>query len=80
MLIWLLVLNTLPFGIGVAASTRVGNLIGSRSAQGAKVAAHASALLSVIVGLVVMTAMMATKNVRHLRAETADEIANGCMI
>ncbi|KAF9038689.1 MATE efflux family protein [Panaeolus papilionaceus] len=57
------ILNTLPFGIGVAASTRVGNLIGSRSAQGAKVAAHASALLSVIVGLVVMTAMMATKNV-----------------
>ncbi|PPQ74024.1 hypothetical protein CVT24_012620 [Panaeolus cyanescens] len=57
------ILNTLPFGIGVAASTRVGNLIGSRSANGAKIAAHASALLSVIVGLVVMTAMMATKNV-----------------
>ncbi|THH31230.1 hypothetical protein EUX98_g2946 [Antrodiella citrinella] len=57
------VLNTIPFGIGVAASTRVGNLIGSRSAFGAKQASHASALLSVIVGSIVMTVMMATKDV-----------------
>ncbi|KAK0217849.1 MOP flippase [Armillaria fumosa] len=57
------ILNTLPFGIGVAASNRVGNLIGARSAVGAKNAAHASALLSMIVGLLVMTVMMATKDV-----------------
>lgn len=57
------VLNTIPFGIGVAASTRVGNLIGSRSAFGAKQASHASALLSVIIGSVIMAVMMATKNV-----------------
>ncbi|KAF9046821.1 MATE efflux family protein [Hymenopellis radicata] len=57
------ILNTLPFGIGVAASNRVGNLIGSRSALGAKHAAHASALLSVIVGTLVMIVMMATKDV-----------------
>ncbi len=59
----MIVLNTLPFGIGVAASNRVGNLIGSRSALGAKHAAHASALLSVIVGTLVMIVMMATKDV-----------------
>jgi Na+-driven multidrug efflux pump len=58
-----LVLNTLPFGIGVAASARVGNLIGARSSVAAKYAAHASALLSVVVGLVVMIVMMATRNV-----------------
>lgn len=58
-----LVLNTLPFGIGVAASARVGNLIGARSSAAAKYAAHASALLSVVVGLVVMIVMMATRNV-----------------
>ncbi|KAK0202679.1 MOP flippase [Desarmillaria ectypa] len=57
------ILNTLPFGIGVAASNRVGNLIGARSAVGAKNAAHASALLSMIAGLLVMAVMMATKDV-----------------
>jgi MATE family multidrug resistance protein len=56
-------LNTIPFGIGVAASARVGNLIGSRSAVGAKNAAHASALVSVIVGAFVMITMIATKDV-----------------
>ncbi|KAJ7173576.1 MATE efflux family protein [Mycena filopes] len=57
------ILNTIPFGIGVAASARVGNLIGARSAAAAKYAAHASALLSVVVGLVVMIIMMCSKNV-----------------
>lgn len=56
----------MPFGIGVAASTRVGNFIGSRSPSGAKAAAHASALLSVIVGIVVMVAMMASKDASSL--------------
>jgi multidrug resistance protein, MATE family len=45
-----LVLNTIPFGIGVAASARVGNLIGAKSVRGAKYAAHLSALLSIIAG------------------------------
>ena len=57
------VLNTLPFGIGVAASARVGNLIGSKSAEGAKHAGHGAALLSVIVGTIVMCTMLATKDV-----------------
>ncbi|KAI0366659.1 MATE efflux family protein [Pilatotrama ljubarskyi] len=57
------ILNTIPFGIGVAASTRVGNLIGARSAIGAKRASHASALLSVVVGAVVMVVLLATKDV-----------------
>ena len=57
-------MNTIPFGIGVAASARVGNLIGARSAEAAKRASHASALLSVVVGAVVMAALMATKDVR----------------
>ncbi|KAL5532735.1 ERC1_1 [Sanghuangporus sanghuang] len=57
------ILNTLPFGIGVAASARVGNLIGARSAIGAKHAGHASALLSAIVGAIVMGAMLVAKDV-----------------
>ena len=63
LLIHSIVLNTLPFGIGVAASTRVGQLIGLRSPTGAKNAAHASALLSVIVGAVVMGVMITYRNV-----------------
>ena len=62
-LIYPIVLNTLPFGIGVAASTRVGQLIGLRSSIGAKNAAHASALLSVIAGAIVMGVMIASRNV-----------------
>ncbi|OJT12802.1 hypothetical protein TRAPUB_10637 [Trametes pubescens] len=57
------ILNTIPFGIGVAASTRVGNYIGARSVLGAKRASHASALLSVVAGLVVMIVLIATKDV-----------------
>lgn len=58
-----IVLNTLPFGIGVATSARVGNLIGGRQAEGAKHAGHAAALLSALVGAVVMSAMLASKDV-----------------
>ena len=61
-----IVLNTLPFGIGVAASTRVGQLIGLRSPIGAMNAAHASALLSVIAGAVVMGVMIASRNVSQM--------------
>ncbi|KAL0945479.1 hypothetical protein HGRIS_000965 [Hohenbuehelia grisea] len=57
------VLNTVFFGIGIAASTRVGNLIGNRSASGAKHAAHASALISVVIGSIIMTSMVASKRV-----------------
>ncbi|KAF8058178.1 mate-domain-containing protein [Lyophyllum atratum] len=57
------ILNTIPFGIGVAATTRVGHLIGSRSASGTKRAAHASAILSVIVGAFVMVLMLWSKDV-----------------
>lgn len=57
------ILNTIPFGIGVAASTRVGNLLGLQSAMGAKRASHASALLSVIVGAIVMIILLASKDV-----------------
>ncbi|KAJ7746753.1 MOP flippase [Mycena maculata] len=57
------ILNTIPFGIGVAASARVGNLIGARSPVAAKYAAHASALVSVVVGAIVMIIMMAAKDV-----------------
>ncbi|KZT40355.1 MATE efflux family protein [Sistotremastrum suecicum HHB10207 ss-3] len=57
------VLNTIPFGIGVAASQRVGNAIGAEDAKSASRAGHAAALLSVILGALIMTIMIATKDV-----------------
>ena len=55
--------NTIP---GVAASTRVGNLIGLRSAVLAKQASHASAILSMIMGTIVMVILIVTKDVSDL--------------
>jgi len=57
------ILNTIPFGIGIAASTRVGNAIGRRDAVGAKFTGHLSALLSAIAGTIVMLSLLATKDI-----------------
>uniref|UniRef100_A0A093VUE4 Putative transporter C11D3.06 n=1 Tax=Talaromyces marneffei PM1 TaxID=1077442 RepID=A0A093VUE4_TALMA len=56
------VMNTIPFGVGVAASTRVGNLLGARNAHGAARAAHTAAVLSILLGGVVLTVLMVTRN------------------
>jgi MATE family multidrug resistance protein len=57
------VLNTIPFGIGVAASARVGNLLGARDARRAARAANTAAVLSIICGVVVLAIMMGVKDV-----------------
>ncbi|EXJ75316.1 uncharacterized protein A1O5_02012 [Cladophialophora psammophila CBS 110553] len=57
------VMNTIPFGIGVAASARVGNMLGSRTAKGAARSANAAAWLSMFMGAVVLAILMGTKNV-----------------
>lgn len=55
------VMNTIPFGVGVAASARVGNQLGARNAKGAARAANTAAWLSMILGAVVLTILMSTK-------------------
>ncbi|KAL3454349.1 mate-domain-containing protein [Aspergillus insuetus] len=55
------VLNTIPFGIGVAASARIGNLLGARDAQGAARAAKAAAYLSMLLGALIMTALLVSR-------------------
>ena len=55
------VMNTIPFGVGVAASARVGNLLGAKSAKGAARAANTAAWLSMILGAVVLIILMASK-------------------
>ncbi|KHJ31858.1 putative family transporter [Erysiphe necator] len=56
------VMNTIPFGIGVAASSRVGNLLGARNAVGAARAANAAAWLSILMGAIVLCILMLVKN------------------
>lgn len=56
------VMNTIPFGIGVAASARVGNRLGAQDARGAARAALAAAWLSMILGAVVLAILMGTKD------------------
>ncbi|PQE04664.1 mate efflux family protein [Rutstroemia sp. NJR-2017a BBW] len=56
------VMNTIPFGIGVATSARVGNLLGARNAKGAARAANVAAWLSMIMGILVLIVLMSVKN------------------
>lgn len=56
------VMNTIPFGVGVATSSRVGNLLGMRNARGASRAANTAAWLSMLLGILVLVVLMAAKD------------------
>lgn len=56
-------MNTIPFGVGVATSARVGNMLGARNAKGGSRAANTGALLSIILGAIVLSILMGTRNV-----------------
>ncbi|KAI1816241.1 mate efflux family protein [Poronia punctata] len=57
------IINTIPFGLGVAASSRIGNLLGAQKPRDAARAAHCAAILSVILGSIILAVLMGTKNV-----------------
>ena len=54
-------MTTIPFGLGVATSSRVGNLLGAKDAQGAARAANSAALLSMLLGAIVLAILMGTR-------------------
>jgi len=56
------ILNTLPFGLSVATSNRIGNLIGARRPYHARLSAHTAAFLSFCVGSAVMSMLLITRN------------------
>ncbi|MCJ1400765.1 hypothetical protein MMC11_003973 [Xylographa trunciseda] len=56
------VMNTIPFGVGVATSARVGNLLGAKNAKGAARAANTAAWLSMLLGAIVGIILMGTRN------------------
>ena len=56
------VMNTIPFGIGVATSARVGNMLGAKNARGASRASNIAAWLSMFMGAVVLAILMGTRD------------------
>ncbi|KAI0141685.1 mate efflux family protein [Xylariaceae sp. FL1272] len=57
------IINTIPFGLGVAASSRIGNLLGAQRSRDAARSAHCAAVLSTIFGAIILTTLMSTKDV-----------------
>lgn len=55
------VLNTIPFGLGVATSARVGNRLGARDGKGAARTSHVAAVLSVVAGALVGGVLMGAR-------------------
>ena len=56
------IINTIPFGVGIVTSTRVGNLLGSRNAIGASRAASTGACLSMVLGSILLIILFAVKD------------------
>ncbi|KAK6855045.1 transporter [Apiospora arundinis] len=56
------IINTIPFGLGVAESSRLGNLLGAEDARGARRSAHSAAILSVLFGSAILAVLMGTRN------------------
>lgn len=57
------VLNTIPFGVGVATSARVGNLLGAQDPTGARRSANVAAWLSMLLGAIVLAVLLGVKDV-----------------
>jgi MATE family multidrug resistance protein len=70
------VLNTIPFGISIATSNRIGNLLGKGNARGARNSANLSAALAASIGIVVMILMMISrKQFGYLFSDEQDVIS-----
>ncbi|KAI0854897.1 MATE efflux family protein [Xylaria cubensis] len=57
------IINTIPFGLGVATSSRIGNLLGAQRPREAARAAHCAAVLSVLAGSIILAILLGTKDV-----------------
>jgi MATE family multidrug resistance protein len=66
------VINTIPFGLGVSTSIRIGNLLGLGDHKRARFAAHTSAILSIMMGVLLLSILLATRHI-FARAFNDDE-------
>lgn len=56
------IMNTIPFGIGVTTSSRIGNLLGARNAPHAALSANTAAWLSMTLGTIVLILLLSVKD------------------
>ena len=78
-----IVLNTLPFGLSVSASTRVGNLIGAKKTLHARLSAHTAAFLSVCIGAIVMVMLLIGRDVSQpcsVRTHSRNEVVASTLV
>lgn len=57
------IINTIPFGLGVAESARLGNLLGAKKPLEAQRSAHSAAFLSIFFGLILLAALLSLRNI-----------------
>ena len=57
------IIYTFPFGLGVATSSRIGNLLGAQRPRDASRAAHCAAVLSICLGTIILAILMGTKDI-----------------
>lgn len=57
------IINTVPFGLGVAASARIGNLLGAHRPAETRRAAHCAAVLSTVAGTAILVLLLAVRHV-----------------
>lgn len=57
------ILNTIPFGIGIAVSSRVGKCLGESNARQAMRIAHMGTIMACFIGGIILTILMLTRNV-----------------
>lgn len=55
------IINTIPFGLGVAESARLANLLGAQDPVAARRSAHCAAGLSVLFGSAILSILLATR-------------------
>ncbi|KAG0257282.1 hypothetical protein BG011_004049 [Mortierella polycephala] len=74
-------LYTIPFGVSIAASNRVGNLIGKGDHRSAKIASRVSMLLAVMFGMMNSMMLLAFKDIwGRLFSEDADVVKTVAMV
>ncbi|KAK4216422.1 mate-domain-containing protein [Rhypophila decipiens] len=56
------IINTIPFGLGVAESARLGNMLGAGRPMAARRSAHSAALLSILFGSIISITLLATRH------------------
>ncbi|KND02745.1 MATE efflux family protein [Spizellomyces punctatus DAOM BR117] len=70
------ILNTIPFGISIATSNRVGNLLGLGCARRARMSSYASAFLAATMGTIMLITLMLSRTTLPLLFSSSPEVVD----